>query len=640
MENNRILVVEDEHIVALDIKMHLQNYGYAVPAMYATGEEALANFELIDPVLVIMDIKLQGRLDGLDTAREIKRRYHAPVVLLTAHADEDTVERARETQPFGYVIKPFEERELRTAVVVALSRHEMEQEIVRRERLFFTTLNSIQDGVVVTDPDNTVKLMNSVASRMVGLAPESCIGSPIEEVVKKDGDEGPGDSRAGLPNTEGAVSYIVSQTGERTAVEAVQSPLLDNGEERLGTVWVFRDVSARVASEKALRESQEQLRQAQKMEAIGRLSGGIAHDFNNLLTVILGYTRILSEELGSESIPDQETLVRDVDGIQKAARRSVSLTRQLLAFSRRQVLKPSRVDLNEAVRDLEKMLRRLITERVRLHLSLKADPSDVYVDQGQMEQVLMNLVVNARDAMHDGGSVAIRTYTREIEDEIVTVAGRAEPGRYVCLEVEDNGCGMDEETREKVFDPFFTTKELGVGTGLGLSTVFGIVRQTNGHIELDTTPGVGSTFRILLPPHRGAEEVPQPETVQSDTQHGSEQVLLVEDDDSIRSMLTRVLREHGYGVIETQSGGEALLIAEDEATDFDLLVTDQVMPHITGLRLAERIRSLRPNVDVLLLSGYPEEFPTEDRLPAGARFLPKPFEPEDLLRMVRRVLDA
>lgn len=640
MENNRILVVEDEHIVALDVKMHLQNYGYTVPATYATGEEVLANFELLDPALVIMDIKLQGRLDGLDTAREIKRRYHVPVVLLTAHADEATVARARETQPFGYVIKPFEERELRTAVVVALSRHEMEQEIVRRERLFFTTLNSIQDGVVVTDPDNTVKLMNSVASRMVGLEPDSCIGSSIEDVVKTDHEGGVTESGNAQMESGDEVGYIVSHTGERTAVETVQSPLVGDGEERLGTVWVYRDVSARVASEKALQESQEQLRQAQKMEAIGRLSGGVAHDFNNLLTVILGYTRILGEELGSDSVPDRDTLMHDVDGIQKAARRSVSLTRQLLAFSRRQVLKPSRVDLNEAVRDLEKMLRRLITERVRLHLSLKADPADVYVDQGQMEQVLMNLVVNARDAMPEGGSIAIRTYIRELTEETVTVADRAGPGRYVCLEISDTGCGMDKETRKKVFDPFYTTKEPGVGTGLGLSTVFGIVRQTNGHIELDTTPGEGSTFRILLPPFQGAEDVVQPRTEPREKRYGNEQLLLVEDDDSIRSMLTRVLREHGYGVIQTQSGGEALLIAEEDALHFDLLITDQVMPHISGLRLAERIRSLRPKVDVLLISGYPEEFPSKDGLPDQTRFLAKPFEPDELLRTVRDILDA
>jgi PAS domain S-box-containing protein len=634
MANNRILVVEDEHIVALDIKMHLQNYGYEVPAVYATGEEVLANFDLVDPLLVIMDIKLQGRLDGLDTAREIKRRFHVPVILLTAHADEATVERAKETQPFGYIIKPFEERELRTAIVVALSRHEMEQEIMRRERLFSTTLNSIGDGVLVTDTEDRIQFMNPVAARLVGVEQEDCVGRPFSEVIELEhGAAGEGTAGENL-------AFIVSRSGEKTAVEATSSPLLDEGGANTGTVWVYRDISQRIASEKALHESQEQLRHAQKMEAVGRLSGGIAHDFNNLLTVILGYTRILSEELQGERVPDAETLFHDVEGIQKAARRSVSLTRQLLAFSRRQVLKPTRVNINESVRDLEKMLRRLITERVRLNLNLKADPSDVYVDAGQMEQVLMNLVVNARDAMDGDGRISIRTYNTELSEPLVTVAGSAEPGRWVCIEVEDSGCGMDEQTQEKIFDPFFTTKEPGVGTGLGLSTVYGIVRQTAGHISVESAPGRGTTFRILLPPHDGGPER-APGTSRAPAEHyGTEQVLLVEDDDSIRSMLTRVLREHGYGVIETQSGGEALLIAEDESQRFDILVTDQVMPHISGLRLSQRVRSLRPQVGVLLLSGYPEDFPASSELPEGAGFLAKPFEPEVLLSRVRQVLDG
>jgi CheY-like chemotaxis protein len=252
----------------------------------------------------------------------------------------------------------------------------------------------------------------------------------------------------------------------------------------------------------------------------------------------------------------------------------------------------------------------------------------------------MNLVVNARDAMADGGRIVIRTYNLDLPEPAVTVAGQAEPGSYVCLEVEDTGCGMDRETKNKIFDPFFTTKDPGVGTGLGLSTVFGIVRQTNGHIDVDSEPGEGATFRILLPPFDGSGEVSRPEAVPRASHRGSEQILLVEDDDNIRSMLSRVFREHGYHVLETQSGGEALLIAEEKSTGIDLLVTDQVMPHISGLRLAERIRTLRPDVRVLLLSGYPEDFPSEDQLPDGAAFLSKPFEPEELLATVRQILDA
>jgi len=629
MAKDRILVVEDEHIVALDIKMHLEKYGYDVPAMFPSGEEALIHFQDVAPVLVLMDIKLQGQLDGLDTAREIKRRYNTPVILLTAYADETTIQRAKLTQPFAYIIKPFEERELRTAIVIALYRHQMEQEVRRREKLFSTTLNSIGDGVVVTSNEGLVEFVNPVALRILGKSEEECKGKPHTEVLQF------------REENENGYDYLLRNEGTELPVETTVSPLVDENGAKTGTVWAFRDISERLESEHALAESTEQLRHAQKMEAVGRLSGGIAHDFNNLLTVIMGYTRLIRQELATHTeISDIEAVLSDLDGVQKAATKSVSLTRQLLAFSRHQVLDPGFKNLNEIIQELEKMIRRLLTEQVRMYLSLRGDPATVFVDQGQIEQVLMNLVVNARDAMADGGTLTIRTRNKKLSVPLPTITGEVPPGDYICLQVADSGSGMSKETINRVFEPFFTTKASGQGTGLGLSTVWGIVRQSNGYIHVESTLGQGSTFHIYLPLSEGASAESGSSPLVAASVEGSETVLVVEDDPLIRSMLARVLRGRGYTAIEVQNAGEAFLICEDRSVNLDLMVSDVVMPHITGNKLADRVQEMRPELRILLISGYPESIGAREKEKMHVRFIQKPFEPEDFLSQVREILDS
>ena len=634
MSNNRILVVEDEHIVALDIKMHLEKYGYQVPTTCPSGEEALEKIEEVDPVLVLMDIKLQGHLDGLETAEVIRSRYRTPVILLTAYADEDTIQRAKLSQPFAYIIKPFEERELRTAIVIALYRHEMEQKVSDREKLFSTTLNSIGDGVVVTDPDSTITFANPVARRMLGREAGSLVGLSLDAIAtleERDLPAGDGERR---PQT-----FLMASEAPDLPVEYTVTPLLDESGRSAGSVWVFRDVSRRLESEKALQDSNAQLRQAQKMEAVGRLSGGIAHDFNNLLTVIMGYSKLIGQQLSDLPPSAAEAINYDVDGIQKAAERSVTLTRQLLAFSRHQIMEPKVLSINNVIQDVEKMVKRLLTERIRTYLSLHARPDTVFVDQGQIEQVIMNLVVNARDAMAGGGNLQIRTRNATVEGQRAVASGELLPGDYVLLEIEDSGSGISPEDLSRIFEPFFTTKERGSGTGLGLSTVYGIIRQTQGHIEVESVIDHGTTFRIFLPlvsQSATVEKVPLAD--QSDTT-GNETILLVEDDDQIRSMLLRVLRERGYTVLESRNAGEGLLITEDESENFDLVVSDVVMPHMTGDRLAERILRNRPGVKILLMSGYPENFPDTEEISEQVWFLQKPFQPEDFLLRVRRILD-
>ncbi len=644
MAGARILIVEDEQIVALDIKMHLQKYGYTVPATFASAEDALREMAALEPDLVLMDIKLQGRMDGLEAASQIKSDFGTPVILLTANADESTIQRAKFTQPFAYIIKPFEERELRTAIVLSLYRHEMEQKLISRERLFSTTLRSIGEAVAVTDTSSLVEFINPIAERFCGISNDEAAGRDFESLFGLSSDEttpADGIARPGSKlDTTLRRSNLLRPDGSRLPVEVRTSPLVNEKGVTTGAVWVMNDITARVAGEKALRESEEQLRHAQKMEAVGRLSGGIAHDFNNLLTIIMGYSKLLREGLQDEDALKITELQSDVEGILKAATKSANLTRQLLAFSRHQVMQPKVISLNRIVSDVEKMIRRLMTESIVMQVYLCEETCNIYVDQGQMEQVLLNLAVNAKDAMPDGGTLTIRTSVETVVSRLAVQTGVLEAGDYAALRVQDTGSGIPSEILHRIFDPFFTTKEVGRGTGLGLSTVYGIVTQSGGSVEVRSSVGKGTSFIAFLPlDTSGVEDAVQPPP-REESLRGTETIMVVEDEQPVRDLLNRILKGQGYRVVVAQSPGEALLIAEELDGEIELVVTDVVMPHLSGPKLVERLRADLPRLRVLLMSGHPEELVLDSKL-SGDRllFLQKPFDPEVLLKKVRELLD-
>ncbi len=636
MDTQRIVVVEDENIVALDIKLQLEHLGYVVPAVFASGERLLEGLPELNADLVLLDIVLKGDLDGVETAKLVKERFDVPVILLTALDTQETLERAKFAQPFAFIVKPFDERELRNAVVISLYRHTMEQQLQRRERLFSTTLESIRDGVLVTDEEYRIDFSNSVAESILGKERDDIVGSALSAILCLRTDDG---ARVSPTDERDGQLFLERDDGTSIAVERYLAPLLAKGGARSGWVVVIHDVSERFEQQKALRRQEEQLRRSQKMEAVGRLTGGIAHDFNNLLTVILGYAKLLKEGLprGAE---EPEALQSDVDGIQKAAIRSAALTRQLLAFSRHQIMEPRIVDVNEIVADMEKMIQRLVSDDVRTQVDLVADPAQVLVDPSQLEQVLMNLVVNARDAMPDGGRLAIRTGVRTVGAEQMKGHDGVEPGEFVTISVRDTGTGMSEDVVERVFEPFFTTKEMGQGTGLGLSTVYGIVAQSGGFIELDSVEGRGTTFTVHLPVHAGeSSDRREPESI-GDASGGAETILLVEDDEAIRALLARVLRQKGYQVLEAANAGEAVLVNEQHGDTVQLLITDVVMPHLSGRELADRLTGEHPRLKCLFISGYPEAYLGDDeRKRLGTRFMQKPIDPARLVARVRLILD-
>ena len=637
MDGHRIVVVEDESIVALDVKVQLERLGYVVPAIFQSGEQLLEELPGLDADLVFLDIALEGELDGLETAEQVKERFGLPVILLTALDSQEILERAKMVQPLAFIAKPFDERDLRNAVVISLYRHTMEQTLHDRERLFSTTLESIRDGVLVTDDAYRIDYSNSVAERTLQLSRETIRGSLLGDVLRlRDG----GGASVDIAATANGQLYVERPDGTIKAVDRYVAPLAGNNGARAGWVVVIHDVTERLAQEETLRRHEEQLRRAQKMEAIGRLTGGIAHDFNNLLTVILGYAKLLSDELADGAPVDRAALKTDLEGIQKAALRSASLTRQLLSFSRHRTHERRLVDFNEIVGDMEKLLERLVSDDIRLQVDLLAPDARVRADPSQLEQVIMNLAVNARDAMPDGGRLTIRTEVRDVAEDEILDRGRVTPGRFVAMIVRDTGVGMSPDIIDKVFEPFFTTKELGQGTGLGLSTVYGIVTQSGGFIELESEPGRGTTFTVYLPMYQAGSRERRVQEAIGPEEGGSETVLLVEDEEAIRGLLARVLRGRGYQVLEAANAGEAVLLQEQHADEIALLVTDVVMPHLSGVGLAERLLEKRPDLRVLYVSAYPESYINSEELRRlGSRFLQKPLDPARFAERVRAILD-
>jgi len=396
------------------------------------------------------------------------------------------------------------------------------------------------------------------------------------------------------------------------------------------------EMADRLRTEEALRKSEGQLRQAQKMEAIGRLAGGVAHDFNNMLTAILGHCQLMRLRFSEE-----DPVLKDAEEIEKAGQRAAALTRQLLAFSRQQVLQPKVLNLNDLVNEMDRMLRRLIGADIDLLTVPDMSIGTIQADPGQIEQVLMNLVVNSRDAMPDGGKITIETSEADLDEIYARSRPGLRPGRYVLLAVSDTGCGMDAETRAQVFEPFFTTKEAGKGTGLGLSTVYGIVKQSDGYVDVYSEPGHGASFKIYFPRANAAAEKVRAGWPVEKAPRGTETILLVEDEDLVRAVVRKSLELYGYCVVTAQDGREALKTLEADVQAFDLIITDIMLPHMRGPELAERASRMSPNSKILFISGYTDKtIIHRGILTAGNAYLQKPFTPETLARKVREVLDG
>ncbi len=526
----------------------------------------------------------------------------------------------------GALVSGLGER-LRTARQQGAEEERRAEEAGRRLR---DTLASIRDGVITTDTEGRVTFLNPIAEVLTGWSCREAVGHPLGSVFRVATGAGrtpatasvEGVLRKGGTGPMGQTAKLLARDGGKRPIESSAGRIEDENGAVAGVVVVFRDISERQRLE-------EQLRQAQKMEVVGRLAGGVAHDFNNLLTAINGYSDLLLEDLPAEGHEHEQ-----VAEIRKAGERAARLTRQLLTFGRQQVVAPQVLDLNALVQGAAALLQRVIGEDVKLATALDPDLARVKADRGQLEQVLLNLAVNARDAMPTGGRLQVRTQNAP---EIFL-----NDRPCVLLEVTDSGRGMDEETLRHLFEPFFTTKPVGQGTGLGLATVYAIVKQAGGSIEVDSEPGRGTTFRVYLPATEGAGiEERSPGISPVDAPGGSETVLLVEDEDAVRALARIVLRQAGYNILDAGNGTEALQVCAAYRGPIHLLVSDVVMPEFGGRELAERLAEEYPQMKVLFMSGYTDDAVVRHGvLRDEMAFLQKPFTPAALARKVREVLDT
>ena len=637
----RLLVVDDAPEHARMVEEFIRASAAWIDAevrIAVTYDEALRAFKEQTFDVACFDYLLGAR-NGLSLLKEIRQNgIDTPVIVLTSRGAEDVAVLAMKSGAADYLSKgnltvESLERTIRHALALhAEERQRWHAEAALRasEERFRALVENSSDALLLLDADGRVKYMTPSSVRHLGWTPEQLIGRSILEFMHPDDGERvggrirealdlPGKSLGGevrFHHADGSWRIMEGVGVNRLADPAVA-----------GIVVNVRDITER-------RKLEDQLRQAQKMEAVGQLAGGVAHDFNNLLTAILGYCHLMLDE-----IPEGDPLRLDLLEIQAAGDRAASLTRQLLAFSRRQMLQPQVVDINLLVTQLEKLLRRLISEDVELVTALAPGLRPVTVDPASVEQILVNLAVNARDAMPTGGRLTIETANVDL-DEAYAVTHVAMPaGPYVMLAVSDSGQGMDAPTRARIFEPFFTTKEQGKGSGLGLATVYGIVKQSGGYIWVYSEPGHGTSFKVYLPP-TAAASVARPTAHDPAHVAGWETVLLVEDEDAVRALAREVLRRHGYVVLEARHGVDALSVAERHADAIHLLVTDVVMPHMSGRALSERLAGARPQMKTLFMSGYTDHALLPEDLTPGGEFLQKPFTPEALAGRVRHLLDA
>ena len=640
----RALLIEDVESDAALVVRQLTKSGYEVDwERVECAGQMRAALEKRDWDVIIADYQLPAFNAPAALAILRQAGLDLPFLVVSGHIGEEAAVELMRAGAQDYVMKanlarlgPAMERELREARMRRENRSALER-LNASQALVQSLVNATADRVYVKDPAGRYLLANGAVARD--------FGKPVEDLLGKDDTAlfQPGDAAMVMESdrkvmTRGASETVEEEiahaTGERRIYLSTKGPIFNRNGEIAGLFGISRDITDMRRAEEENRQLEAQLHQAQKLESIGRLAGGIAHDFNNLLTVINGYT-----ELELQRLAPDDPLHGWLTEVLRAGEQAASMTGQLLAFSRHRVIEPRPVDCNELLDGNRNMFQRLVGEDVHLVVRPVASIARVMADPGQLVQVLLNLVVNARDAMPAGGTLTMETADIEVTQTTAAAYPGIAPGPYALLAVTDTGTGIDRETQERIFDPFFTTKPVGQGTGLGLSTVYGILRQCGGFIRVDSEPGSGSRFTIYLPRMEGAPAGPPVPVPEPAAAQGGETVLVVEDQQNVRGIVSVILRRGGYQVLEAANGGEALLICDSHPGPIHLVLTDVVMPGMNGCDLARRIESLKPGAKVLLISGYTAGVVDNLGAPgAGFAYLEKPFTPDTLTRKVREIL--
>ncbi|MDX1631536.1 MAG: response regulator [Thermoanaerobaculia bacterium] len=636
---HRVLLVEDDPDDRVLVRRYLEEGLGEQDLSLETAsslEEARSFLEGDGFDAALVDYRL-GPDDGLDLVRWIRESdLDLAAVLLTGKGDEEVAAEAMRDGADDYLAKAgLGPQRLATSVQRSLElararreRREAREALARSEARYRTIVETANEGVWIVDEEGRTTFANERMAEMLGISRGELVGKSMDEFVDE---EYRARTRKNLERRREGIADryefpLRRPDGSRLWVLVSATPVYDEDGRYEGSLAMVADLTEH-------RKLEEQVREAQKLDAVGRLAGGVAHDFNNVLSVIVGYGEMLLDQL-----PETGTARKQLGRVLEAAGRAERLIQQLLAVGRKQISRPRVTDLSSLLGEMEELIRRHVGEAVDLRISRPDSPAPVLVDRGQMEQVVINLVSNARDAMPGGGKLTLEVQTAHLDEEYRRRRPGVEPGEHVMLAVSDTGQGMDEETRSHAFEPFFTTKDPGKGTGLGLASVHGIVRQSGGHVWLYSEPGRGTTIKIYLPRTEEEEEWGRPEKSATPVRGGTEKILVVEDAEMVRNLVRDSLETFGYRVLTAETP-EA---AEDLATSdpgIDLLVTDVVMPDLSGPELAGRIREQRPELPVLYMSGYSDEAIVHHGvLPSATEFLPKPFSPGDLARKVREVL--
>ena len=634
MSKPQILIVEDDRIVAEGIKDSLEKLGYVVAGIASSGERALTMAQDKKPDLMLMDIVLKGEMDGIEAAENIRSRFGIPVVFLTAYADEEKLERAKITEPFGYLIKPFQNRELKVTIEMALykantdaERKQAVEALRKSEEKYRTLFEAESDALFMVDAETADILeSNEAATRLYGYSPSEFKGLKAMD-LSAEPEKTSESIRRASSKTSVSIRYHKKKDETVFPVEISANYFTHHG--RRINISAIRDISERMRLEARLRE-------AQKIEAIGTLAGGIAHEFNNALTSVMGNVELLAGDL-----PQNEDLNEYIDAIKTASQRMAGLTKQLLAYARGGRYRDEIVSLSDFVEERLTMLKSNVDPSLRVETDLARDIFKVKADLTQVQMVISTLVDNAAEAVENEGRIRISTSSQEIDEAFAQKHPDLNPGAYVCLTVADDGKGMDPETVDKIFDPFFSTKFLG--RGLGMAAAHGIIVNHAGAILIDSKPGKGTSVRIYLPAVRAEEDRTEEKLLKKPefkVSGATGTILVIEDEELVMNTIRSILKKLGYRVLEAKTGNEAIDMVRTFDEDIDLALLDIKLPDISGDRLYPIIMEARPNLKVIVCSGYALDGPVREILNAGAEaFIQKPFSIAQISEKLKAVLD-
>jgi two-component system, cell cycle sensor histidine kinase and response regulator CckA len=639
----RILIVEDEGMVAMDLDERLTQMGYEVLAIADTAADAVTMAQSLKVDLILMDIHLRGEGDGIDAAGQLRKTVDVPVIFVTAHADDTTLQRAGQTEPFGYVLKPFDERELRATIEMAMYRHRAERRLRKMERWLSTTMQSIGDGIIATDSEGRITFLNAMGEALTGWSRGEAVGRHLSEVFVIEEEEPSANIlpelleqalHHGLVVNLGENRFLRQRNGERLALDDSIAPIRNDDAAITGCVVIFRDATERKGAEEERRKLVEKMHETQRFESLGVLASGIAHDFNNFLTAVT--LNASYGETMSGGNPLLQSCLRD---IAVAGERAAQLCNQMLVYAGKGPVKHELIELNGFTRETAHLLELAIGRKSALALDLAGELPPVSADRSQLQQVITNLIINASEALNGrSGEIAVRTRLARVEREALArcqIGANLPASDYVVLEVSDRGCGMSPETLAHIFDPFFTTKF--TGRGLGLAAVSGILGTHGGALAVESRLGTGTTFRIFLPPAEAEPQATEEPPVDL-FWRGKGRALLIDDEAAIRMAGTAVLRRLGFEVEVAGNGEEGLAKVAELGGTLRLVLLDLTMPKVDGRQVLAGVRETFPDLPVVLMSGYTEHEAAELlQLGGPIAFLQKPFTLRDLVAKVSSV---